>query len=260
MVTRLIRWRSTVAGFVVGVIVASALALNAQVTVTRKQNAGTVRAPFTVDGTISDFVVASTGGVTIPFLSTTINVNNQNITNIGQAAWNDGSSESVRSQAFAAGILTLHNSTTNSASLRLFNTRTDANNGEWGAATWDSNTFRLHTNANGTGSTRNLAVAAAGTLFFGAGGALNSDWQLTSSGRHLQPVADNTVDLGAAANALRDIYLDGNLLSGGKAFASLGTPGNGALVYCSDCTIANPCASGGTGAFAKRLNGAWVCN
>jgi hypothetical protein len=44
------------------------------------------------------------------------------------------------------------------------------------------------------------------------------------------------------------------------AFASLGTPGNGTIAYCSDCTIANPCASGGTGALAKRLNGQWVCN
>jgi len=44
------------------------------------------------------------------------------------------------------------------------------------------------------------------------------------------------------------------------AFASLGTPSNGAFAYCSDCTIANPCASGGTGALAKRLNSVWVCN
>jgi len=43
-------------------------------------------------------------------------------------------------------------------------------------------------------------------------------------------------------------------------FATLGSPTNGALVYCSDCTIANPCASGGTGAMAKRLNAVWVCN
>jgi len=43
-------------------------------------------------------------------------------------------------------------------------------------------------------------------------------------------------------------------------FGNLGTPANGALIYCSDCTIANPCASGGNGAFAKRLNGVWVCN
>lgn len=42
--------------------------------------------------------------------------------------------------------------------------------------------------------------------------------------------------------------------------ATLGTPANGTIVYCSDCTIANPCAGAGTGALAKRLNGVWVCN
>lgn len=45
-----------------------------------------------------------------------------------------------------------------------------------------------------------------------------------------------------------------------KAFATLGTPVNGQVVYCTDCTIANPCAAAGTGAIAKRLNGVWVCN
>lgn len=43
-------------------------------------------------------------------------------------------------------------------------------------------------------------------------------------------------------------------------FAALGTPANGTIVYCSDCTIASPCAGSGTGALAKRLNGIWVCN
>jgi hypothetical protein len=36
--------------------------------------------------------------------------------------------------------------------------------------------------------------------------------------------------------------------------------GNGTMVYCSNCTIANPCAAGGTGAIAKLLNNVWVCN
>lgn len=48
--------------------------------------------------------------------------------------------------------------------------------------------------------------------------------------------------------------------SKGRTFANLGVPVNGAFVYCSDCTVASPCAAGGTGAFAKRLNGTWVCN
>lgn len=52
----------------------------------------------------------------------------------------------------------------------------------------------------------------------------------------------------------------GNLISAGVTQANLGTPADGSIIYCSDCTIANPCAGGGTGAIAKRLNGAWVCN
>lgn len=44
------------------------------------------------------------------------------------------------------------------------------------------------------------------------------------------------------------------------AFGDLGAATNGSMIYCSDCTIASPCAGGGTGALAKRLNGAWVCN
>lgn len=47
---------------------------------------------------------------------------------------------------------------------------------------------------------------------------------------------------------------------GSTTFANLGTPANGVFIYCSDCTIANPCAGGGTGALAKRLNSIWVCN
>jgi hypothetical protein len=49
-------------------------------------------------------------------------------------------------------------------------------------------------------------------------------------------------------------------LSVSIAFANLGTPANGTMVYCADCAIANPCAGSGTGAFAKRLNSAWICN
>lgn len=44
------------------------------------------------------------------------------------------------------------------------------------------------------------------------------------------------------------------------AFASLGTPANGTINYCSDCTVAATCAAAGTGALAKRINSVWVCN
>lgn len=54
--------------------------------------------------------------------------------------------------------------------------------------------------------------------------------------------------------------VNGRILISATVFSSLGTPSNGSLAYCSDCTIANPCASGGSGAIAKRLNSVWVCN
>jgi len=48
--------------------------------------------------------------------------------------------------------------------------------------------------------------------------------------------------------------------STGLTFLTLPAAINGTVVYCSDCTIASPCAAGGTGALAKRLNAAWICN
>ena len=41
--------------------------------------------------------------------------------------------------------------------------------------------------------------------------------------------------------------------------AALGTPANGTVVYCSDCTTASACTGGGTGALASRQNAAWKC-
>lgn len=42
-------------------------------------------------------------------------------------------------------------------------------------------------------------------------------------------------------------------------FAKLGTPPDGTVTFCADCQITNPCLSGGAGAYAKRISGAWVC-
>ena len=43
-------------------------------------------------------------------------------------------------------------------------------------------------------------------------------------------------------------------------YNNLSTGANGSYVYCSDCTVAATCAAGGTGALARRINGAWVCS
>jgi hypothetical protein len=57
-----------------------------------------------------------------------------------------------------------------------------------------------------------------------------------------------------------------------SSFSQLGRQADGSFTYCADCTVsapsscstANPsacvCSGGGTGAFAKRINGAWLCN
>jgi hypothetical protein len=49
----------------------------------------------------------------------------------------------------------------------------------------------------------------------------------------------------------------------GFAFASLGTPNNGTITWCTDCKLTsgsdNTCAGTGTGAFAFRSGGIWRC-
>lgn len=67
----------------------------------------------------------------------------------------------------------------------------------------------------------------------------------------------------AIANALY-VNVSGDTMTGNfaprtLAFASLGTPSNGTITYCSDCTTATPCAGAGTGALAVRANSAWSC-
>lgn len=55
-------------------------------------------------------------------------------------------------------------------------------------------------------------------------------------------------------------YNDGTIQQLGILFANLGTPSNGRVIYCTDCTNAsNPCTGSGSGAFAKRLSGSWDC-
>lgn len=47
------------------------------------------------------------------------------------------------------------------------------------------------------------------------------------------------------------------------AFAGIGTPANGNILYCTDCTVTsgidNTCVGSGSGAVAQRINGAWKC-
>jgi hypothetical protein len=66
----------------------------------------------------------------------------------------------------------------------------------------------------------------------------------------------------AAVNTLLDmsLRLGGSVVAAALSAAPYNTATNGHVLYCSDCTIASPCAGGGTGALAKRLNAQWICN
>lgn len=123
----------------------------------------------------------------------------------------------------------------------------------------------------GTGGTLWLGTDAAQTVYV-AGGQLGIS---TATGTAPMVIASTTM-----VNNLNAQYLGGATFAapgaiGGTTpaagnfttlgltatvFASLGTPANGTLIYCSDCTVASPCAGSGTGALAKRLNGQWICN
>lgn len=91
------------------------------------------------------------------------------------------------------------------------------------------------------------------------GGTTSAFPSLKRSGAQLiAKLADDSANADMIANSFQSGQ--SGLTMSGVAFAALGTPGNGNVRYCSDCTIANPCAGAGTGAIAKRLNGIWVCN
>lgn len=83
------------------------------------------------------------------------------------------------------------------------------------------------------------------------------DNSLTNVVDSTAPTSHLQFNVGATAVNMNS---DGTITFTGIAFASLPSSANGSLAYCSNCTVANPCASGGTGAIAKRLNGSWVCN
>ena len=159
----------------------------------------------------------------------------------------------------ATNVLGQRNGTTAQA-FRLYNTWTDASNYERLAVRWSTNVALLASEAAGTGTARVLSVGTVGAADLTLFTTNTNRWYVSSAG-HLLAYTDNSYDLGAAgATRPRSLYTSSYVFPGTSTQAGLGSPSNGAVIYCSDCTVANPCASGGSGALAKRLNGAWVCN
>lgn len=79
-----------------------------------------------------------------------------------------------------------------------------------------------------------------------------------------QRIASQSADIikwmDESSATLGGVDKDGGLRLRSITFSSLPSSTNGTLFYCSDCTKTTPCAGSGTGAIAKRLNGAWDCN
>jgi len=87
-------------------------------------------------------------------------------------------------------------------------------------------------------------------------------WMLNDP-NFLEYVTDTTYNVGAGAFQGTTVYRvtgRGAIYQAGVKFADLGTSPNGTMIMCIDCQETRWCRDGGTGAFAKRLNGRWVCN
>jgi hypothetical protein len=63
----------------------------------------------------------------------------------------------------------------------------------------------------------------------------------------------NAIRFKVGTSSQVQINPNGSVTYGSVTQSNLGTPANGTVVYCSDCTKATPCASGGYGALAKRV-------
>jgi hypothetical protein len=123
------------------------------------------------------------------------------------------------------------------------------------------------TNLNTISPVKTNADIWAGSLFSASpppSGAHSGEvWSMRdgNSTQGLYGFGNGTVSLDYSVNKASAFSLNGGgLYIGGTTFAGLGAPANGEMQYCFDCTLANPCAGGGTGAIAKRLNSVWVCN
>lgn len=136
------------------------------------------------------------------------------------------------------------------------------------SASWGFGDTDADTNALIVAQSLNVQGLTAG----GTSNQAGKDWTLNASQSkgtgnggaiifRTTPAGSSGTSLNSYATAFT-IAPDGVIYPKPYTHATLPTPvnGDGGMVFCSDCTIASPCASGGNGAIAKRLNGAWVCN
>lgn len=105
---------------------------------------------------------------------------------------------------------------------------------------------------------------ANGQNFWSLNAAGNTAWPLMQANNNnhmlLAPTASTWTKLyiGTEGSPLWQLDLStGDMTLATTTFASLGTPVDGTMIYCSDCTAASPTAGGGTGTVVRRENGQW---
>jgi len=120
------------------------------------------------------------------------------------------------------------------------------------AASPVAQTLSVQNVVGGTSNTAGATWTLAGSRGTGTGAGGSIIFQTAPAGS--SGTTQNTLSAAFTING------DGSISPKSVTFANLPTVANAKMIYCSDCTIASPCASGGSGAFAKGINGAWVCN
>src|SRR5262245_19720744 len=84
----------------------------------------------------------------------------------------------------------------------------------------------------------------------GVNGIFVSEWFPDPTGLQLKstyPLCWASGNINTASDMCFSRIAAGQYAITALVFANLGTPANGTFAYCSDCTIANPCAGAGTG-------------
>ena len=181
----------------------------------------------------------------------------------------------------AAGILAQRN-TTNTQESRIYNTYTDASNGEWLELGFQdtTNTAVIKTNANGTGTVRDIVIngvtlASSGSVISAGGAAILSDsqtgtggsgylyWQSRSSMQspvdgviQLQNVANtdfNRLQFGGATSAFPSIKRSGAGLQARLADDSANTAIEASYVKSGTYTVATLPAAATVGAGATAF-------
>lgn len=132
------------------------------------------------------------------------------VANSGAHGWSSTSSASgapdVRLFRDAASTLALRNDA-NAQRFNIYNTYTDASNYERGFLQWNSNEFRIGTEAAGTGTNRSIGFYTQGS----------QRWVIGGTSGNLLAGADNAYDIGAvAASRPRNLYLAGTISTGGS--------------------------------------------